>query len=206
MADTVQNSGELSIFELNTSPDNLALMSERDAKIVKAVTYYAIEVKAGRMDFPRALRKLMRDLRPDDAREDHPISQWVKPPLIIMTARTNRDLHWTPKSGEKQFLKAGGHIMISYNKASKKWDIWGVADEAIASYSRGIEPTNEIPQYMDLYGKFVSDGALPDMEVEYTLGEIDKNIQATSFVFGVKAAPSFVFFAESSFEPFLSPP
>jgi hypothetical protein len=109
-------------------------------------------------------------------------------------------LNWTPKSGEKQTLSAGGHIMLSYHKLKKIWDIWGVADEAIESYARNVEPTKEIPPYLDLYNKDIDLTTLPKMDVEYSFGPVVPGIEPTKFVFAVKAAPSIVFFAESDFD------
>lgn len=191
---------QISIAELNTSPDNLARMSKRDAQIITRITYYGGEIKNGHLSFKQALKGLLAEFKPTDANEEHPITQWVKPPLIVMTARTNRDMYWTPISGEKQFLKAGGHVMLSYNKSLKLWDIWGVADEAIESYARGVEPSDHIPEYMDLYNKQISVEVLPKMNVEYSFGDVVEGIESTPFVFAVKAAPAIVFFAESDFE------
>ena len=191
---------KISIYEMNTSPENLAHMSPRDARIIKAVSHYAKEIEEKRLTFKDALKFLMTEFKSDEPNGENPITQWVKPPLVVMTARTNKDLHWTPKSGEKQILKAGGHIMLSYNKLSKVWDIWGVADDAIPSYSCGVEPTNEIPQYLEIYGKMIDINTLPKIDVEYSFGKTDESIKETPFVFAVKAAPAIVFFAESEFD------
>lgn len=200
MTDLSPELPQLSIYELNTAPENLTRMSLRDSKIMIRLTYYAQEIKSERLNFQQALKAFLNEFKPEDPNEDNPITQWVKPPLLCMAARTDRDLYWVPKSGEPQTLKAGGYIMLSYKKLKGTWDIWGVANDAIKSYALDVAPSKEIPEYMDLYGKYIDLSILPKMDVQYSLGEKVSGIQPTTFCFAVKAAPAIVFFAQSDFD------
>lgn len=118
--------------------------------------------------------------------------------------RTLRDFWWTPSSGEEQFLKAGGHLMLSYNKSKKVWDIWGVDHAAIGSYSP-IKDSDDVKEYLALVGRPLDETIIPNMGVKFRFGTEVHHFEDTKpeelvFRMAVKSAATFVYFAESDYE------